>query len=123
VVGRQFRDVFGGGKIRGDLFVPDLRVLQETVFIHVVGMALDFKYRHDHLVSFGTFSVHINESARAGIGALLASVAQLELDLVMPSLWQFHEAAGCAVHPAVLAIHAHAAGEAPLRFFDRVLIG
>ena len=59
-------------------------------------------------------SNHVDVTAGALLRALLAAVAELELDLVVFAFRQFGERVVRAVHPACLAVHAHAARHAAL---------
>jgi hypothetical protein len=63
-------------------------------------------------------SVQFDISARTRIRALLATVADFELDLAMFAFRQPHKAVVAAIHPAGFAIHAHAARHAPPGFFE-----
>jgi hypothetical protein len=70
-----------------------------------------FKRRH-----FLPPSIHFDVSAGTRFNALPASIAEIELDLVVFALGQFHKAILAAIHPASFAVHAHAARHAARRF-------
>src|ERR1035437_5775985 len=114
VVRGQVRDGLGLGEVLGDIFVPERGLLEKTIFVYRVAFSMYFKRRH----SFTSLAllVHFDIAARARVGALLAAVAQLQFDFVVFAFRQLHKTTAAAVHPAGLAIHAHAARHAALGF-------
>ena len=111
----QFRDAFGLGKVLGNLFVPERWFFQKAILIDRVAFSVYFKCWHMS-PPLSHSLVHFDIAARANVGALLAAVAQLKFHFVMFAFRQFDKTTAAAVHPAGLAVHAHAAGHATLGF-------
>src|SRR5512146_2382539 len=123
VLFRERLDPLAVGKVLRYFVAPAFGLLHKAVFIDFVLSSFHFECRHLSPPRVFRLLVHFDITAGACIGALLATVAELHLHLVVLAFRQFHEPVVGAVHPAGFTIHAHPAGHAALGFFKDFGLG